>query len=180
MFGLSQEGLKVLTNTEDKDGKGSIIAYMHDFYKISLGPGPELDNLTCLLLQFLDEEIKAITKQLAAFSSGRIIKLQEWTKLTMIVVSSSAVLGPQFLEKYPNLPRWMWEWEDDFVLLSLGLPRWMLKRQYSNIQKIIDAFADDMLSPKHMPFIRELEATMNDRGMSDSDVAACTFAIWAA
>jgi hypothetical protein len=180
MFGISPEGVKQLQS--DPDGVGPLLEHNHQYLKEALAQGGSLEALTQNFIKYLDVELQTeVVDKIDASLNGYVeVPLQHWTRMILTVASTHAFLGEKLLKEEPDVIERLWEWEEDYQTLTLGLPEWMLKRAHKNRKLLLQSFERQIFSKDAVPFIGHLEELMRRRGMSDLDIGAANFSFWGA
>jgi hypothetical protein len=106
--------------------------------------------------------------------------LFKWVRVIMGIASTNAMLGPNLLKNEPDVLDRLWQFEKDYFTFTYGLPKWMLSKAYKNRRLMIESFGRNIRDKKALWFVGIREEMMALRGMSDYDVGAGTFSVWAA
>lgn len=78
-----------------------------------------------------------------AFADGpEEITLYKWLRSTMFRASTIALMGEKVFEVAPNLETLFFQFDQDMLSMFFGLPKLLLRREYSNRDKTIDALTE--------------------------------------
>lgn len=93
-------------------------------------------------------------------------------------------MGPQLLEYDNTLLERNRQFEDDFFLFFLGLPRWVTKAAWSNRTRLHEAF-EARYNDNHLRgnfkaawWVDESERLSADVGQNSHNVGTSTFGFW--
>lgn len=98
----------------------------------------------------------------------------------MGIASTNAMLGPSLLKNEPDVLTRLWQFEKDYFTFTYGLPKWMISKAHENRRLMIESFGRNVRDPNSLWFVGAREVMMAARGMSDYDIGAGTFSVWAA
>lgn len=78
-----------------------------------------------------------------AFEDGpEEIGLYKWLRTTMFRASTIALMGTKVFEVAPNLETLFFQFDQDMLSMFFGLPKLLIRKEYSNRDKTIDALTD--------------------------------------
>ena len=176
LFGMTVHGAKQMHN--DPDGRGDMYENQHRFWRDALGPGEELNLITMRFLEHLEANIDSFEKALPKDNSGIEASLLPWTRDRIGVSATNAIAGPNLLKIDPKIMEKLTQWESEFFLLALGLPRWALKGPRDNLDDMINSWITLGLNPDMLPPLIERTQMVKAREASDWDVAAANLSLW--
>ncbi|KAK0459099.1 cytochrome P450 [Desarmillaria tabescens] len=182
VFNISQEGRNAIAY--EPDHSSSLLENSHGFFRDALKEGSALNHFTtsfldCLRLELAKEDVKINASQ-----EGMKIHLRDWARTILGTASTIAMMGPQILEEEPNLLKYNWQFDLDQVSFTLGLPRFLIRRQHANREKLIHAFEKvykdrDTKLQDAIWWIPGRQRMLVEAGMtSDYDIGASTLPVW--
>lgn len=103
--------------------------------------------VNCLTSKFLDvfgnalddaPEIPPLPEKTGQGAEWVTVNFYEWFKGHMFTASTTAVMGTTVLEMNPNLARDFWVFDENFLKLVYGLPRFLARRGHEARENLID------------------------------------------
>ncbi|KAG8769949.1 hypothetical protein FRC20_001720 [Serendipita sp. 405] len=181
IFGVSEDAVRKL-HLHDSTNTGSMYDSVHTFYRDNMAPGEKLNLMTTSFLHWMDKDIQDVTRQLEAAPGGEIkVNLADWVRLRLGIPSTNAFLGPEVLQLDSTMLDRMFKMDNDFLLLSSGLPKWIHKDAHDNVSKMIEAIENGYRRDSTaLPFMTSRMDQMAEREVSWRDQAAITFTVWQA
>ncbi len=156
----------------------------HGFYRDALREGTALNEFTASFLDCLNVELAKEDAKIDASPKGMKIRLRDWARTILGTASTIAMMGPQILEEEPDLLKYNWQFDQDQVSFTIGSPRFLIRKQYANREKLIRAFEKvykDRETKQHdaIWWIPGRQRMLAEAGMtSDYDVGASTLPVW--
>lgn len=184
VFNISQKGLDAVAYKPVEDYGSSLSENSHGFYRDALKEGAALNEFTTSFLNCLHVELVKEDAKIDASPKGMKIRLQDWARTILGTASTIATMGPQILEEEPDLLKYNWQFDQDQVSFTIGLPRFLIRKQRANRDKLIRAFAKvykDGETKQHdaIWWISGRQKMLAEAGMtSDYDVGASTLPVW--
>lgn len=176
LFGMTVEGAKKMHS--DPDGRGDMYENQHRFWREALGPGEELNLLTHRFLDYLELNIEEFEKTLPKDKSGVEVSLVPWTRDRIGAAATDAFASPNLLKLDPKMLEKLTQWESEFFLLALGLPKWVLKKPRENLESMIKSWMKLGLHPDMLPPLIERTQLVSARDASEWDIAASNLSLW--
>jgi len=153
----------------------------HVYFRDALAPGPNLAQATQAFLDYLVVDVESFSQQVTAAPGSKVqVGLMSWVRNRLAIPSTNAFMGPKLLQYDPDIISRLSRWEGDFVTLSMGLPRWLLKATHDNLDKIHHDFAWIGKDPDMLPWLTRRIDMMAVRGMNEKDTGASVFTLWMA
>ncbi|PBK74089.1 cytochrome P450 [Armillaria solidipes] len=184
VFNVSQKGRDAIAYRPAEDYNSSLLENSHGFYRDALKEGTALNEFTTSFLDCLHVELAKEDAKIDASPKGMKIPLRDWARTILGTASTIAMMGPQILEEEPDLLKYNWQFDQDQVSFTIGLPRFLIRKQYANREKLIRAFEKvykDRETKQHdaIWWIPGRQRMLAEAGMtSDYDVGASTLPVW--
>ncbi|KAG7449707.1 cytochrome P450 [Guyanagaster necrorhizus] len=182
VFNISREGRDVIAY--EPGHHSSLLENSHVFYRDALREGSALNEFTASFLDCLRKELDKEDAKIDVSPKGMKVQLRDWARTILGTASTIATMGPQILEEEPNLLKYNWQFDLDIVSFTIGLPRFLIKRQYANREKLIRAFEKvyrdrETKQQDAIWWIPERQRMLAEAGMtSDYDIGASTLPVW--
>ncbi|KAK0195834.1 cytochrome P450 [Armillaria mellea] len=183
VFDISQEG-RDRASYEPSGPHSSLLDSVHPFYRGILKEGPALNDLITSFLECLRIELVKEDAKINASPGGMKVPLRDWARTVLGTTSTVVMMGPQILEEEPNLLDHNWQFTADFFTFVIGIPRFLMRKQNANRDKLLGAFArvyqdSETKQKDSIWWVATLQRMMAEAGMSSAhDVGAGTFSIW--
>ncbi|KAK0486231.1 cytochrome P450 [Armillaria novae-zelandiae] len=184
VFNISQQGRDTIAYKPAEQYNSSLLENSHWYYRDALKEGTTLNEFTTSFLDCLHVELAKEDSKIDASPKGLKICLRDWARTILGTASTIAVMGPQILEEEPDLLKYNWQFDQDQVSFTLGLPRFLIQKQWANREKLICAFEKvykDRETKQHdtIWWIPGRQRMLMEAGMSsDYDVGASTLPVW--
>jgi hypothetical protein len=179
VFGVSVDGRQKLHL--DLDGLGDMYEDQHVYFRDALAPGPNLALATQAFLDYLVVDVESFSQQVRASHGSKVqVGLMSWVRDRLAIPSTNAFMGQKLLQDDPDIISRLVRWEADFSMLSLGLPRWLLKAAHDNLDRLHHEFERVGKAPGMLPWLTRRIDMMTVRGMSGKDMGASIFTLWMA
>jgi hypothetical protein len=176
LFGMTVHGAAKMH--DDPDGHGDMYINQHRYWRDAFAPGEQLNSLTQIFLGFLETNIKDLANSLPKDNSWTEVSLLSWTRDTIGISATNAITGPNLLKVDPKIMEKMTQWESEFFLLTLGLPKWILGRPRANLEDMIKTWIKLGVDPEMLPPLLKRTQLVIARGADEWDVAATNLSLW--
>ncbi len=183
VFDISKEGRDRIAY-EHNGPHSSLLESVHPFYRGTLKEGPALNELITSFLECLRIELVKEDAKINASPGGMKVPLRDWARTVLGTASTVVMMGPQILEEEPNLLDYNWQFNADFFTFVIGLPRFLMRKQRANRDKLLEAFErvyrdSDTKQKDAIWWVAALQRMMAEAGTTSAhDIGAGTFSIW--
>jgi hypothetical protein len=139
LLGANKQDLEVLkmgaqVAKRDKDYKDDGRRVLYELHKMSTPylTGDSLEKLTNLFIETLCGDIDArFPENVEERYEWETLDLCEYVKSTWTHASITALFGTHIFEIWPDIGRWLWEFDQHFQALLTKMPRFVIPKSYA-------------------------------------------------